>query len=381
MIDSFTSSVDMLQFSLWRKMELQQAMFDITLELTARCNLNCRHCYINQPPGDRAQKANELTFEEIDAWTDEAVDLGCLWCLLTGGEPLLREDFTDIYLLLKKKGLLVSVFTNAVLIKEEHLRLFRKYPPRELEVTVYGVTPETYGRVTLKPDTYKGFMRGVNQLLESGIKVRFKSMAMRSNLDEMPQIADFCRERTAGFFKFDPFLHLRYDSDPARNAEIISERLSPDEIVTLEHSDPDRIKALDKDCGYLNQTDLTHTDCNHLFHCGAGKSGVTISYDGRYRICSELWHPDAAYDLRKGSLTEAWRDFTPRIRDMRSDNPIYHQNCKNCAVFDLCFWCPAHAHLEHGRLDEPVGYFCEVAHARSDSLQRKLDSKFNLSPV
>jgi len=78
----------------------------------------------------------------------EAVELGAFWCLITGGEPLLRKDFADIYLCLKNKGLLVSVFTNATLLNRDHIELFKKYPPRDIEVSVYGVTPETYESVT-----------------------------------------------------------------------------------------------------------------------------------------------------------------------------------------------------------------------------------------
>jgi len=76
-------------------------------------------------------------------------------------------------------------------------------------------------------------------------------MAMRANLAEFPEIARFCRERTGDFFRFDPFLQLGFDGNPARNDEIRSQRLSPEEIVALEQADPERAAALQKDCGPL----------------------------------------------------------------------------------------------------------------------------------
>ena len=138
------------------------------LELTARCNNDCRHCYINLPAGDLEARQNELSLAEISDIADQAVDLGALWCLVTGGEPLLRQDFAEIYLMLKRKGLLVSVFTNACLVTEEHVALFKNYPPRDLEVTVYGITQETYERVTRRPGSYAAFRRGLDLLLEAG---------------------------------------------------------------------------------------------------------------------------------------------------------------------------------------------------------------------
>ena len=101
--------------------------------------------------------------------------------------------------MLKRKGLLVSVFTNATLVREEHVALFKKYPPRDIEVTVYGVTRETYERVTRKPGTFAKFMRGLELLESSDVRLRYKAVAIQSNLDEQGAIAEFCRARTKDF--------------------------------------------------------------------------------------------------------------------------------------------------------------------------------------
>jgi len=110
---------------------------------------------------------------------------------LTGGEPLLRRDFSDIYLMLKRKGLLVSVFTNATLVRKEHIALFKKYPPRDIEVTIYGSNQATYEAVSRVSGSYQAFVHGLNALFEAGIPVRLKAMAMRSNLADIEAIAEF----------------------------------------------------------------------------------------------------------------------------------------------------------------------------------------------
>jgi len=222
------------EFSLWEKIESSRKIFSFDLEITARCNNNCQHCYINLPTLDTQAKSKELKLNQIKDIIDQAANLGALWCLITGGEPLLREDFLEIYLYLKKKGLLVSVFTNATLIKKKHIDIFKKFPPRDIEVTVYGASQETYEKVTKVAGSYQAFMQGLTLLLENGIKVRFKAMALRSNVHELPRIAKFCRERTKDYFRFDPFLHLRFDQDAQKNKEIKSQRLSPEEIVNIE---------------------------------------------------------------------------------------------------------------------------------------------------
>jgi len=295
MIKSFISSVSLPHYSMWDRLKSKRTLYSFDLELTPRCNNNCTHCYINLPADDREAIKRELTFDELKPVIDEAVSLGALWCLLTGGEPLLREDFFDIYLYLKRKGLLVSLFTNGALITDKHIRLFEKYPPRDIEITVYGATEKTCEKVTRTPGSFRASMRGINMLLQSGINVRLKAMALRMNYNEMPFISEFCRRHTKDYFRFDPFLHLRYDRDETRNREIRKERLTSEEIIILEGNDPHRLKALEKKCERL----LASSECNYIFRCGAGNKAITLGYDGTVRLCAALFHSKCIYSAGK----------------------------------------------------------------------------------
>lgn len=340
-------------------------MLAMNLEVTARCNNNCRHCYINLPQEDCAAKALELSFAQIEKIADEAVSLGILWVLMTGGEPLLREDFADVYMALRKRGFLVSVFTNATLITEDIVRLFKDYPPRAVEISVYGVTRETYERVTRRKGAFKEFLRGLALMEKSGCPLTLKAMAMRSNFKEMEKISEFGREKSRAPFRFDPLLHLRYDGNPERNLQIQAERLSPAEVVALEKKDAARREALKKSCDQqvLPPAGRRYEDLA-LFICGTGVGECTVGADGHFRLCSSLCHPECLFDLKTGSLSEALTHFVPRIRAMRSQRTAFLDNCGKCTLINLCHWCPAHAFLETGELDLPVPYFCEVTKAR-----------------
>ncbi|MGA2532343.1 MAG: radical SAM protein [Candidatus Aminicenantales bacterium] len=369
MARTYVSRKALPEFPLWGKLGEKRAAVSFDLEATARCNLNCRHCYINMPAGDRAAKRRELDVTEIARIGGEAAALGAVWCLITGGEPLLRKDFFDICLALKKKGLLLSVFTNATLVGPEHVRFFKRYPPRDIEVTAYGVTKGTYERVTRVPGSFAAFTKGLDLLLESGVKVRLKAMALTSNVEELDAIAEFCRARTKDYFRFDPFLHYRFDRDARRNSEIEAERLSAADVVALETRDCERFGAMEKNCGQLAVPAFSESECRHLFRCDAGKRTFVVGFDGNFRLCASLYHPDFLYDLRKGSLAEAWHGFSPRILERKSDRREYLERCARCPVINLCLWCPAHAYLETGRLDAPVDKYCQLAHARENALK------------
>ena len=362
---SYISSIPLPKASIWQKVVKRNGrLLAMNLEVTARCNNNCRHCYINVPADSRDAKEKELSFEKIKDIVDQACSLGTLWCLITGGEPLLRNDFEEIYIYLKKKGLLISVFTNATLIKKWHVDLFKKWPPRNIDVTVYGVTEKIYEKVTRKPGSFKAFMRGLNLIFDSGLPVNLKTMAIQSNKEEFDQIARFCRKKSGATFRFDPLLHLRFDGDRKRNQEIKDERLTPEEIVVLEKQDNIQFSAMKKACDHLVNQSFSNCKENLLFNCGTGLDECTIGPDGTFRLCSSLLHPDCVYDLKKGNLAEALTGFVPAVRDMRSDSRDFLENCRKCPIVNLCYWCPAHAHLETGGLDSPVKYFCEIAKLR-----------------
>lgn len=352
-------------FALWQRIRGKRVPIQFTLEFTARCNNACRHCYINLPVGDNTARQRELTVAEITRFVGEAGELGALWCLLSGGEPLLRDDFADAYLAIKRQGMLVSLFTNACLVTPAHVELFKRYPPRDLEVTVYGITQATYERVSGCPGSYAAFRRGLDLLLEAGIPVRLKAMALRSNVDELPAIADFCRAHTCDYFRFDPVLHLRYDRNPTRNDDIRSERLSPMEVAALDAADPDRSDAVRELCGKDADNPLPVSSEIPLIACGAGIMLFAIGSDGFFRLCPSLCHPDWMYDLRQGSLTDAWNTFTPERLAQLGTNPAQLAACYGCSIRDLCLWCPAHAHLEIGELEASCAYFCQTAHARA----------------
>ncbi len=370
-MSGYLEELELPDFHLWKRTEEKRIPLSAEIELTERCNNNCVHCYINLAANDEEAKKRELSFREIRDLVDETVQMGCLWWLITGGEPLLREDFADIYLYLKKKGLLTSVFTNATLITPELVSLFKKYPPRELEITVYGITEKTYERITRTPGSFEAFRRGINLLQKENVPFTLKAMALRSNMGELEAIKDFCKPISRGHFRFDPFLHLRLRSDGKRNRQIRNERLSPDEIVAIELGDEERKKGLLKQVceeKKIGREAVPFDDNNQLFYCGAGRTSFTIDSYGYFKLCSSLSHPDCVYDLKKGSLREAWEKFVPQVRAMRTEDEECRKRCLSCPLINLCMWCPATTYLECGKLDGWVEDFCQIAHARAEAL-------------
>ncbi len=95
------------------------------IEVTPYCNMKCVHCYVSHCRWEE----HILSYIEFCRIIDEIAEEGCLWLLLTGGEPLQRKDFLDIYTHAKKKGMFVSIFTNGTLVTPDIARYLHDWPP------------------------------------------------------------------------------------------------------------------------------------------------------------------------------------------------------------------------------------------------------------
>jgi radical SAM protein with 4Fe4S-binding SPASM domain len=339
----------------------------LDIELTERCNNECIHCCVNLPAGDRAAREREMTTDEVQSVLTEAAGLGCLSVRFTGGEPLLREDFEELYLFARRQGMKVLLFTNARLITPQLADLFVRVPPRELiEVTVYGMKPESYEAVSRAPDSYAEFRRGVDLLLERGVGFVVKGALLPPNRGEREEFEAWAAaipamDKPPGYSMFFD-LRGRRDS-PARNRQIAGLRLSPEEGVAIlgRH----RQAYLEEMCQFCSKFMAPAGD--RLFACGAGH-GTCVDAYGRAQMCLMLRHPDTTCDLKRGSFRDALTDFFPRVREMRAANPDYLARCARCFLKGLCEQCPAKSWSEHGTLDTPVEYVCRVAHAQARDL-------------
>jgi radical SAM protein with 4Fe4S-binding SPASM domain len=336
----------------------------LDIELTERCNNACMHCYINLPVQDVHAKRRELT---TDQWKDilhQAADLGVASVRFTGGEPLIREDFEEIYLYTRRLGMKVILFTNARLITPALVDLLARVPPlKKLEISVYGMRAESYDAVTCTPGSFNEFHRGISLLLAKEIPFVVKSVLLPANKSEKMEFETWAA--TIPWMKRDPsysvFLDLRTRRDsPNKNRLISSLRFSPEEGVTLISSNEEEyIRSMAQ-----FSTGFMYPQGNGLFSCGAGESGCVDAY-GKLQMCLLLRHPDCVYDLRHGSLREGLLEAFPGFREMKATNPDYLRRCGRCFLKGLCEQCPGKSWSEHGTLDTPVEYLCKVAHAQA----------------
>ena len=362
----YFTKVSSNKVSLWK--DRGPLLGSLDVELTERCNNDCIHCCINLRADDLKARERELSTEEIKGILREAASLGCFRVRLTGGEPLLREDFEEIYLSARKLGLKLFLFTNATLMTTHLAELFARIPPLEkIEISFYGLKKESYEAVTRTPGSFEAAWRGIHLLLERKVPFIVKSALLPSNKDEVEKFEAWAS--TVPWMDEPPsysmFFSLRCRRDSKEKNNLIKElRISPEEGLRI---------FTKKQGKYFNEmrefcSKFTWVPGEKLFSCGSGIGGGCVDAYGYFQPCMELRHPDTVHNLKKGSLKDALVNFFPKIREMKATNPEYLRRCARCFLKGLCEQCPAKSWMEYGTLDTPVEYLCQIAHTQAISL-------------
>jgi radical SAM protein with 4Fe4S-binding SPASM domain len=341
----------------------QRVPLNVSIEITRRCPLECLHCYNNLAMGDQGARSRELSKEEHFRLLDDLVDLGCFWLLYTGGEIFARKDFLEIYTYAKRKGFLITLFTNGNLVTERIADYLEEWPPFAIEITLYGRTKETYEALTGIPGSYERCLRAVSLLRDRGLPLKLKTVPTTINKHEVVAMKDFVEQDLHLDFKFDSLVNPRIDCSRSP----LAVRLSPEEVVALDFHWP-KVAAEHRQTAEREMQQSTIPAQSDTVHsCGGGVNSFAIDPYGQMSICV-LSHKDT-YDIRSGSLREGWEQFLLKVRTRQRQRIT---KCATCQIRSLCSMCPANGELENGDPESPVDFLCEVAHLRAMALGFKV---------
>ena len=275
-------------------------------ELTCRCNLRCVMCYtdcFNTPDMLR----QELSFPEITRIMDEISEAGCLNLCLTGGEPLARKDFLDIYTYAKQKGFLVTVFTNGTLLTEKIADFWVQYPPSIVEISLHGFTKASFEQITQGFGSYERCLEGIRLVLERQLPLTLKTSGMTLNRDEVFRIKEYVaalgREYSAKVqYKFGSDIRPRLDG----SEDVYEYQLPEQDVIAIEQADPEfRAERFRQD----REAEARQRQGGDP--CAGGHRKFHIDAYGQLQLCSK--NRRQSYDLRRGSFQEGFYKVLPQF--------------------------------------------------------------------
>ncbi len=362
-----------------RERELPPIPLEGNLDLTYRCNNNCRHCWIRIAPCAREQK-QELSFEEIKRLVDDARKMGCQRWNISGGEPMLRPDFPEIFDYLTQKAVSYRLITNGTLITREIAHLLRRRGSKM--VALCGATAAVHDHITRTPGSFEAAMQGFAYLKEAGATFTVQLIPMRDNYHQFGKMTELARSLTLHYRIGAPWLYLSACGSKRRNAEIIRQRLDPKDVILLDQpnlSDEEWFaQEMEPPCGKAAVADRL------LATCLAIRRAFHIDPYGRMTFCGFIKEPALRYDLRRGSFREAWEVFIPGLADRVRGGAEYRENCGGCDLRNDCRWCSVYAYLEHGRYGAKVEYLCQVARENrsfKEDWQRRHRRYYNIAGI
>lgn len=314
-------------------------------------------CYVHNSDCNRL-KASELPAEWWINLGREAVEGGMVFLLITGGEPLIRSDFAEIYSELCKMGCVVSLNSNGYLINDEIKQLFKKYPPNRINVSVYGSDDDTYEKFT----GVRGFsrvMKNVEDLREMGIDVRFNCSITPDNRGDIENIFNVCKERgfhvktTSYMFPQIRINGVHGENENRLTAEEAAEcrvawsklKYTPDEFASRAIG---MKKKIDEVLGRAKSDNPAEGVL-----CRAGGTCFWVNKEGEMSPCGMI---DKTFDIKAIGFAESWEQVKKYTAEIRLP-----KECSNCEYRHFCNVCAAACYAETGAYSEKPEYICRFS--------------------
>lgn len=338
-----------------------------TFELTPTCNMDCKMCYVRLTKGQQEAIAPLRT---ADQWLElgrRAKNAGMLYLLLTGGEPFMHPQFRKIMEGLHQMGLLISINTNGTLVDESVVRWLKNCPPVRVNITLYGVSDEMYGRLCRNPKGFTQTERAITLLQQAGISVKLNCSLTPDNAPHLEKMIAFAKARNL------PIQVAGYMFPPIRkNQNAVGEnfRLTPEQAawhtVHSEYLLLGKEKFLERGCqaGPMSDPEDTCRETGDKMRCRAGRCSFWITWQGNMSPCGMFPDVDET-NVFENPFEVVWDKVKAQVAEIRLPAA-----CSACSAKDLCRACGAMVLAEGGDFAKVPQYRCQMTHAYPQQWQR-----------
>ena len=335
----------------------QRSPINGSIELLPLCNMNCKMCYVRLSRAEMEAQGKMRSWEEWLEVGRQMKESGVLFLLLTGGEPLLFPQFKELFVALKKLGMVLTINTNGTLIDEEWADFFAKNKPRRINITLYGSSMEIYRELCQSPDGFEKTVRAVRLLKERGVDVKISGSAAKANENDLENIIRLGHSMDC------PVVVDTYMMPATREREKLYDfqsRLDPIAAARV------RVRSLElemtpEDFRKYRDQAITTADTfvpgeekEEQIVCMAGGCSFSVNWQGYLQPCVILQKPHAnVFDV---GFAAAWKQVSEQAQQLKSAS-----KCSICALRHLCRTCVAAGLTETGKHNGVPNYMCQYA--------------------
>lgn len=337
-----------------------------TLELTPRCNLHCKMCYIHRPEC----LPEKLGLKPLSFWLDmarQAKAMGTLVLVITGGEPFLYPEAETLLEKLMEMGFVISLNTNGTLLDDRRIAWLNAHRPAKINISLYGASDATYSKLCGINDGFFSVSSSIDNLLKNGHNVYLNGTLTPENVGDLPAMVEFAGKRKLALhntsYLFPPgrygihSVSSRLTPIEAAQADLLLEKLQLGQEALLEKSRQQIRLVTATINGTLAPYGGFHSgDGCCRSNCGGGRNAFAISWDGKLMPC--VTNAGIAIPLDEQPLAQAWQTLRRRVAEL-----TLPKECVRCPYQMICNACPATIYNETGRYDRLSSYTCDVIRA------------------
>ena len=317
----------------------------VAWNLTKRCNLACAHCYISAGSWHAAD--DELSTDPCLRILDEILDVNPNpMLILTGGEPLLRDDLEVLAERASQRGATVVVGTNGTRLTEGRIDSLMEAGVKGVAVSIDSLRSEYHDRFRHGGGALMDTMAAVERCSARKLDFVIQTTVTTGNRHEIADLARWSAE--AGAVSFNVYFvvptgraELMQGMTPEENDDVLRE------LVDLEGTYRGRMMVRSK-CQpqlmrHVVKGDPESPLLNYETRCPCGVHYVRITPEGKLTPCPYM--PVVAGDLLTQSFREIW-DSSPVFTRLRSGE--LGGRCGRCEYREVCGGCRARAYADSG---------------------------------
>jgi SynChlorMet cassette radical SAM/SPASM protein ScmE len=328
------------------KLRPLSAPITVSLNVTNRCNLRCRHCSVE---GGEALD-EELNTDEWLSVIRELSDGKIFNVFINGGEPLVRQDIFVLLEELARHPIAVTLFTNATLITEEMADRLGKCHLRAISVSLDGSKPEIHDHLRGE-GAFQETVAGIERLVRRELKVSISSVVTRFNLSDLPAIVKLAMELGARGISFNKLRALGRAASNELSTSKSQDMEVAETLLALEEEHGDFVRSTYSGRARIYRSDPPPgAQAMNLASCGAAKASCSIRPDGWVIPCNFLWGMKCG-NVRDEDFITIWR-HSSGMQQFRALSNLTVDDvaaCRNCRYKSVCdAGCRAMAYVTYG---------------------------------
>lgn len=315
-------------------------LYDVQIELNTTCNWDCLHCYLENHSEGGLEK-NEL-FKILD----ELRDLGVFEIEFTGGEIFTRKDTLDILKYARKKGFMVSIFSNISYLKNiKIVDEIAKMGISKISCTIFSMNDAIHDKITQRKGSLQSVLQAAQNISNAEIPLEVKTIVMNDNAYDYIDIKRFCEKMGFSFLATTTVYAARNDCVDVKKLRI---------------NEKTHKKIIQEIDSVRKTQDITDDEA---FICESTRHHLCIRYNGDVQPCGNL--PLVLGNVRDETILSIWNG-SETLHKIQNYKWKDLKECRKCKNRELCVRCSGIAYVESGDVLAKDGSACFVTRARAN---------------